>query len=96
MEVTGALVAAAPILGSISNPFEGAGWSWAGLVVIRTKFQAVWFCASVVLNYICYVVLGLNWPFIPTPYVRLNPIMDTQFPSKEGVHKNKQTNKHVY
>ena len=26
----GALVAAAPILGSILNPPGGAGWSWAG------------------------------------------------------------------
>ena len=27
--------------------------------------------------------------------MRPNPIRDTQFPSKEGVHKNKQTNKVV-
>ena len=30
MEAAGALVAAAPILGSISNPPGGAGWSWVG------------------------------------------------------------------
>ena len=30
MEAAGALGAAAPILGSISNPPGGAGWSWVG------------------------------------------------------------------
>ena len=30
MEAAGALVAAAPILESISNPPGGAGWSWVG------------------------------------------------------------------
>ena len=29
---------------------------------------------------------------MPAGYVRLDSIRDTQFPSKEGVHKNKQTN----
>ena len=37
-----------------------------GVVVRRTsfqtKFQPAWFRASVVLNYSCYVVLGLNRP----------------------------------
>ena len=28
---------------------------------------------------------------MPAKVLRLNPIRDTQFPSKEGVHKNKQT-----
>ena len=28
---------------------------------------------------------------MPALDMRLNPIRDTQFPSKEGVHKNKQT-----
>ena len=28
--------------------------------------------------------------------MRLNPNRDTQFPSKEGVHKNKQTNNEVH
>ena len=30
MEAAGALRAAAPILGSISNPPRDAGWSWVG------------------------------------------------------------------
>ena len=30
MEAAGALVVAAPILGSISNPPGDAGWSWVG------------------------------------------------------------------
>ena len=32
-------------------------------------------------------------PSTAAPDVRLNPIRDSQFPSKEGVHKNEQTNK---
>ena len=41
------------------------------------------------------VVICNSWawqgalPSTPAPDVRLNPIRDTQFPSKEGVHKNK-------
>ena len=30
------------------------------------------------------------------PDVRLNPIRDTQYPSKEGIHKNKQTIQYLY
>ena len=62
----GALVAAAPILGSISVPPGVRVGPGLGVVVIRTpfqtKFQPAWFRASVVLNYSCYVVLGLNRP----------------------------------
>ena len=66
MEAAGALGAAASILESISNPSGGVGWSWVGFGCqkdpFQTKFQPAWFRASVVLNYSCYVVLGLNRP----------------------------------
>ena len=62
--------------------------------------QIAKFRASVVLNYSCYVLLGLNWHvwpsrgcyhLMPTLDVRLNPWRDTHFPSfNEGVHSNKQ------
>ena len=69
LEATGALGAAAPILESISNPSGGAGWSWVGCGCQKDlisdqipicKFQSAWFRVLVVLNYSCYVVLGLN------------------------------------
>ena len=66
MEAAGALGAAAPILDSISNPQGVQVGPGLGVVVRRTsfqtKFQTAWFQASVVLNYSCYVVLGLNRP----------------------------------
>ena len=42
------------------------------------------------------VVICNSWAWLellslPAPYMRLNPIRDTQFPSKGGVRKNKQT-----
>ena len=65
MEVAGALGAAAPILESIfQTPLGVRVGPGLGVVVKRTpfqtKFQPAWFRASVVLNYSCYVVLGLN------------------------------------
>ena len=66
MEAAGALGVAAPILESISNPPGVQVGPGLGVVVRRTpfqtKFQPAWFRASVVLNYSCYVVLGLNQP----------------------------------
>ena len=58
---------AADALGAATYPKVGLGvGAGLGLVVIRTsfqtKFQPAWFGISVVLNYSCYVVLGLNWP----------------------------------
>ena len=66
MEAAGALRAAAPILESIPNPLGVRVGPGLGVVVRRTsfqtKFQPAWFRTSVVLNYSCYVVLGLNRP----------------------------------
>ena len=66
METDGALEAVAPILESISNPSGVQVGPGLGVVVRRTpfqtKFQPAWFRALVVLNYSCYVVLGLNRP----------------------------------
>ena len=67
LEAAGALRAAAPILGSVPNPSEGAGWSWGQCGYhrdppVRPNSKSAEFRASVVLNHSCYVVLGLNWP----------------------------------
>ena len=66
LEAAGTLVAAAPILKSIQSPLVVPVGPKLVVVVIRTplqtKFQPAWFRASVVLNYSCYVVLGLNRP----------------------------------
>ena len=66
MEAAGALGAAAPILESISNPPGGAGWSWVGCGCqkdpISDQIPTCLVPRILVLNYSCYVVLGLNWP----------------------------------
>ena len=35
---------------------------------VRPNSNSAEFRASVVLNHSCYVVLGLNWPYDPSPY----------------------------
>ena len=67
LEAAGALRAAAPNLGSISNPPEGASWSWGQCGChrdppVRPNSNSAEFRAPVVLNHSCYVVLELNWP----------------------------------
>ena len=65
MEAAGALRAAAPSLGSIPNPFGGAGWSWGQCGChrdppVRPNFRSAEFRASLVLNHCYYVALGLS------------------------------------
>ena len=66
LEAAGALGVATPILESISNPSGVQVGPGLSVVVKRipfqTKFQPAWFCTSLVLNYSCYVALGLNQP----------------------------------
>ena len=67
MEAAGALGAAAPILESISTPPpRGAGWSWFGCGCQKDPISdQILTCLVLhigVLNYSCYVVLGLNRP----------------------------------
>ena len=57
----GALRAAAPSLGSIPNPSEGAGWFWGRCGChrdppVRPNSRSAEFRALVVLNHSCYVV----------------------------------------
>ena len=65
-EAAGALRAAAPSLGSIPISPGGVIWSWGQYSchrdsLVRPNSSSAEFCASVVLNHSCYVVLGLNW-----------------------------------
>ena len=57
MEAAGALRATQPNL--------GLSWGQCGChrdPLVRPNSKSAEFRASVVLNYSCYVVLGLNWP----------------------------------
>ena len=64
LEVAGTLRGTAPSRGLIPTPL---GWSWRCCscqreLPVRPNSSYAEFCAWVVLNHNCFVVLGLNWP----------------------------------
>ena len=84
MEAAGALGVAAPILESIPNPPGGAGWSWLGVVVIRSPFQTKFqFCrvsrmGGIKLQLLCGVRIELAVGSLP--YLALARYPSRSFP----------------